>query len=142
MTSFKTTYLCNKILDYIFGKTTYTPPTTLYFALYTANPTKAGNDGTEVVIGRNAYARASCTNNTTNWNDADSATKTNKTDIVFATPTSAYDGNGWGTITAVAIFDAATGGNMLEAVILTSSKTVGTGVVVKFKAGNLTVTEA
>jgi hypothetical protein len=137
MSSFKSTYLCNALLDYLFGKTTYTPPATLYFALYTVAPTAAGG-GTEVTIGSNAYERSWCTNNKMNWYTAASASMTNKFAITFPTAT----GTGWGTIVAMGILDAETGGNLLAAVTLAASKTVTAGTVVKFKIGNLTITEA
>ena len=80
MTFFKTTYLCNKLLDLFFGSTSWTPPTTLYFGLFTTAPSQpAGTGGVECPIGTNAYARATITNNSgaTDWNASASAQKTN-----------------------------------------------------------------
>ena len=135
MTFFKTTYLCNKVLDYFFGTTSWTPPTTLYFGLFTTAPSQpAGTGGVE--CSGNSYTRATITNNggATQWNVAASAQKTNVADITFATPT----GTGWGTVVAVGIFDAS--GNLLWVCILGTSKTVGAGTVVKFKGSTSTGT--
>ncbi len=139
MTFFKTTYLCNKLLDYFFGSTSWTPPTTLYFGLFTTAPSQpAGTGGVECAIGTNSYARATITNNGggTQWNAAASAQKTNVVDITFNTPTS----TGWGTVVAVGIFDASTAGNLLWVCVLGTSKTVGAGTVVNFKGSTSTGT--
>ena len=45
-------YLETKVLDHVFGGTSYTAPTTLYVALYTAAPTDTGSGfGTVVAMG-------------------------------------------------------------------------------------------
>jgi hypothetical protein len=125
----KSDYLENKVLDHILGNTAYSAPATLYIALFTAAPTDAGG-GTEASA--SGYARVAVTNNTTNFPNAVGGTKSNGTAINFAAA-----GAPWGTVVAVAVFDALTLGNMLFWAPLTSSRTVNIGDVVGFSAGQL-----
>lgn len=104
----------------------FTPPTTLYLALYTAAPTDAGG-GTEVSGG--AYARQSFT-----LTVASGGASSNGADITFPTATA-----NWGTVVAVGIFDALTAGNLLMWSLLDASKTVGAGDILRFLAGDLDV---
>jgi len=129
----KSDYLENKILDFLLGGVSYTPPSTVYVALFTAAPTDAGG-GTEVSGG--GYARVAVANNTTNFPTASNGTKSNGTTITF--PTATAD---WGTVVAVGIFDAATGGNLLFWANLSTSKTIQNGDTAQFAAGSLTFTE-
>jgi len=129
----KSDYLENKILDFLLGGISYTPPATVYIALFTAAPTDAGG-GTEVSGG--GYARVAVANNTTNFPPASNGTKSNGTTITF--PTATAD---WGTVVAVGIFDAATGGNLLFWANLTTSKTIQNGDTAQFAVGSLTFTE-
>ena len=46
----------------------------------------------------------------------------------------------WGTIVAIAIFDALTTGNMIAWADLTASKTIATGDILRIPAGDLDVT--
>jgi hypothetical protein len=125
-----------QMLDAVLGKVPYTGATTLYTALYTVAPTSAGG-GTEVSGG--SYARASGTNNLTNWPSATGGgpgTKANGTAITFPTATAS-----WGTIVAFGIFDAASAGNLLYWGTLTTSRAVALGDTPSFAIGALTVTE-
>jgi len=124
-------FLENKLLDHVLGGTAYTAPGTTYIALFTVAPSDSGG-GTEVSGG--SYARVAYTNNTTNWPAASGGSKSNANVIDFGTATA-----NWGTIVAVAIFDAATAGNMLFYGNLTQSKTVNNGDGFKFLAGKLTI---
>jgi len=129
----KSDYLENKVLDFLLGGVSFTPPATVYIALFTAAPTDAGG-GTEVSGG--GYARVAVTNNTTNFPAASNGTKSNGTTITF--PTATAD---WGTVVAVGIFDASTGGNLLFWANLSTSKTIQNGDTAQFAAGSLTFTE-
>ena len=136
MSGSKSDYLEAKLLDHVLGNTAYTAPSTVYIALFTADPTDSGG-GTEVSTG--SYARAVVTNNTTNWPNASGtspSSKSNGTSFTFPTASGA-----WGTVTSYAIFDAATVGNMLYWGTLTISKTVASGDTASFANGTLTVTE-
>jgi hypothetical protein len=132
--SAKSDYLENKILDHVLGNTAYSAPATVYVALYTAEPNDAGG-GTEV--SGSGYARKSVTNNTSNWPNASSGSKSNGAAIEFA----AASGGDWGEITHFALFDAASAGNMLYHGALTTSKTVSDGDQARFAIGALTITE-
>jgi len=126
-----TDYLEDKVLDHVFGGTSYTAPTTLYVALYTVAPTDTGG-GTEVSGG--AYARQTATFNVSGTNPTEA---TNAAAIEYPTATADY-----GTVVACAILDASSGGNMLAYATLTSSKVVSTGDVFRFDAGDLDITLA
>ena len=122
-------YWENKILDHIFGKGSYTPPT-IYVGLSTADPTDDGSGLVEP--SGNAYTRVQTS--ASDWNAASSGSLDNVGDITFAQAT----GN-WGTITHFALFDAATTGNMLAHGTLSQSKTVGESDTARFEAGDLDI---
>ena len=122
-------YWENKILDHIFGKGNYTPPT-IYVGLSTADPTDDGSGLAEP--SSNAYARVQTS--ASDWNTASGGSLDNANDITFPQATGS-----WGTRTHFALFDAATGGNMLAHGALSQSKTIGSGDTVQFAAGDLDV---
>ena len=130
----KSDYLENKQLLDLIG-TTFTKPSTWYWGLFTANPTDSGG-GTEVTIGSNAYARVSTSANGTNFT-VTANVLTNATAVTFPAPSP----NAWGTITGMAIFDAASGGNMLFWSALTTSRATAAGVAPTFAIGAFTHTE-
>ena len=124
-------YLEDKVLDHVFGGTAYTAPATLYVALYTVAPDDTGG-GTEVTGG--SYARQT---STFTVSGTDPTTATNAAAIEYPTATGDY-----GTVVAVGILDALSGGNLLAYADLTTSKTVSTGDVFRFDAGDLDITLA
>lgn len=93
-------YLENALLNHILLGTSYVPPTSIYVALYTSDPTDA-DIGTEV--SGNGYARQIVT-----FTQPLNGQATNAEDIVF--PVAELD---WGIITHIGLRDAATGGNLL-----------------------------
>lgn len=125
-------YLEDKVLDHVFGGTAYTAPSTLYVALYTAAPSDTGG-GTEVSGG--SYARKSMPDMTVSGTSP--TTATNGAAVEFVTATGS-----WGTVTHVGVFDALTSGNLLGWAALTASKTVSSGDVFRFDAGDLDITLA
>ena len=131
-------YLEKKLLDLMFANTSYAPPATLYFGLFTADPGESGIVG-EFTIGSGAYARAVVTNNTTNFPPCSvigSPVKANGAIIAFPTATAA-----WGTATHWAIFDAATTGtNMLAHGALNSPRSVAIGDTPKIALGACSIT--
>lgn len=116
---------------------------TVYVALYTATPSDAGG-GTEVTGG--SYARVALTLSLANLAGTQSAASTtystgtggttsNNGAITFPAPTA-----NWGTVTAMGVFDQATGGNLLFWSALTTSKTVNNGdAAPSFAAAALTL---
>jgi hypothetical protein len=114
------------------GTTFPAAPANVYLALFTSAPNDDAS-GTEVTGG--AYARV-VVSTTGGWTAPSGAgTTSNAADIVFPVATA-----GWGTVTHMAIFDAATAGNMLYWGALVATKLVLTGDTVRFLAGNVTIT--
>ena len=102
-----------------------------YVALFT---TATADDGTGTEVTGGSYARQAA--GLAAATGAGGATS-NAADITF--PTATAD---WGTITHVAIMDAATAGNMIMHSALDASKTVASGDTFKLNAGDLDVTIA
>lgn len=129
-----TDYTEAKVLDYLFGAVSFTPPATYYLALFTAAPSDAGG-GTEVAGG--AYARVSIINNLTNWPAAsgDPTTKSNGNPITFPEATAS-----WGTPTHFGVFDAATLGTLRFWGAITSPTAVGSGFTAFFAVGQIVIT--
>jgi hypothetical protein len=122
-----TDYLENKIIDHLLRNQSYTPPATVYLALFTTATTDAGG-GTEVSGG--SYARQAVT-----LAAASGGASSNSADITF--PQATAD---WGTVTHCALYDAVSGGNMLMHSALDASKTINNGDTFKINAGDLDVT--
>jgi hypothetical protein len=128
----KTHFLSDKVLNEVLRATDYVPPTTVYVALFTTATNKSGG-GTEVSGG--GYARQSVTFGAPTAG-VDGRKVVNSADVVFPVASAS-----WGTITHCAIFDAATGGNMLYQGALEASKTIGVNDQFKFAAGDLSIEE-
>ena len=124
-------YLENKVLLHVFGGTAFTAPSTLHVALYTVAPSDTGG-GTEVSGG--AYARQTGTFTVSGTNPT---TASNTAAIEYPTATADY-----GTVVAVGVLDASSGGNLLAYSTLDSSKVVSSGDVFRFNAGDLDITLA
>lgn len=124
-----TDYLEKKLLDHVFRGVTYTPPTTVYLALFTAAPSDAGG-GTEVTGG--SYARQSITFAAA---VSPAGTISNSAVLNFASMPAA-------NVTYGAIFDAATGGNMLIQGSLVTARTTVAGDSISVAIGDITLTFA
>tara|TARA_B100000989_G_scaffold156827_1_gene117118 strand:- start:345 stop:731 length:387 start_codon:yes stop_codon:yes gene_type:complete len=120
-------YLEDAVLNHVFGSGsgTYTPASTLYVALFTSAPSDTGG-GTEVSGG--GYARQTGTFTTS------SGTASNDSAIEYPTATADY-----GTVVAMGIFDASSGGNLLAYGTLTVSKNVSSGDVLRFNASAVNI---
>lgn len=135
-------YFQQKLLDLICMGIAYTPPSTMYVALFTAMPTYS-TAGTEVSTSGTAYARQSilCTSpGSGGWTGptGTNLTYSNQSNIVYATPTAT-----WGTIVGAGLFDASTGGNLLYFSQLSTPKTVNNGDgAPQILAGQLQLTRA
>jgi hypothetical protein len=119
-----TNYLENKLLDHFLGTTSYTMPSPVYVALFTAAPGDAGG-GTEVTGG--SYARQ-----TAAFSAASSGATSNSANIDFT-------GMPAVTTVAIAIFDASTSGNMLVHGTLTTNKTTDAGDTLRIATGDLDI---
>ncbi|MHC4116007.1 MAG: phage tail fiber protein [Planctomycetota bacterium] len=124
-----TDYWENEILGHLFGKGSYTPPT-IYVGLSTEDPLDDGSGLAEP--SGNGYARVQTSSS--DWNAASDGSLDNANDITFAQATGS-----WGAITHFALFDAATGGNMLAHGALSQSKAIDTSDSAGFGAGDLDI---
>ncbi len=106
-------YLEKKLLDHVLTNAPYTPPASVYLALFISVPTDAGT-GTEVTGGD--YARQKITFGTAT---SPSGTSKNIAAINFPVATA-----NWGTVTHVGIYDAATAGNLLFHGALNTPRTI------------------
>ena len=141
----------NKLVDFIFrgqalgltgaSAAAGTGPTTLYVGLLTAVSGEAGG-GTEVSGG--SYARVAVASSLANWAGTQGAgttavssgttgTTSNNNAVPFITPTA-----DWGLVVQAAVYDAATGGNLLFYAGLAFNKTINAQDLVSFPAGSLT----
>lgn len=127
-------YWENEILDHLFGKGSYTPPT-IYVGLSTADPLDDASGLAEPSGG--SYARVQTA--AADWTAA-GAGDLDDGELENAEPIEFVEATGeWGTITHFALFDAETDGNMLAHGELTASKIVGTGDTARFAASSLSV---
>ena len=130
-------YLETKVLDHVFGGTSYSAPATLYVGVFTTAASDTG-PGTEVSGG--SYARQSIAMTVSGTSPTQAV---NSAVIEFPEATAS-----WGTITYAGIFDALTGGNMLAWAQITDPidlvtplpKTITTGDILRVAAGNIKVT--
>jgi len=121
-------YLGDAILNEAFRGVNYTPPTTVYLALYTSNP---GDENTGSEVSGGSYARQAVAFDAIT-NVAGKSTTMNTLDLVFPVATVS-----WGTIAYVGVLDALTGGNLLYYGALAASKLIGIGDQFKVVSGNL-----
>ncbi len=125
-------YWENRILDHIFGKAAYTAPSHIYVALSRADPGELGSGVQEPSSGN--YSRVET--DPADWSAAAAGAIENAAAITFPTPTA-----DWGGMTHAALYDAATGGNLLACGELPSVLNVyATSPAPELAAGKLVVT--
>lgn len=150
-------FMENALTDLIFrgqsqtinGKTiSWSAAPSLYFGLLTAAPSDSGG-GTEVSTSGTGYSRVGVAASLANFAGTQGAGTTvastgtggqtsNNVAITFGTPS----GN-WGQVTHAAIYDAASGGNLIAWFPLTNAKNINTGdPAPSFAAGAFTFTLA
>lgn len=133
----KANFFAQATLDLWLGATVPAPPATVYAALMTTLPTDIGG-GVEAAGG--GYARVPISNDVTNFPASTViggvVTKTNGTGIVFPTATGS-----WGTTLGIAIYDAATGGNLMYWGPFATPVPVGSGNTVQVPIGAGVFTE-
>lgn len=127
-------FLEGQLRAHIFRTASFTKPTALGIALFTAAPSDAGG-GTEVTGG--SYARVNVAPLDANWTAASATDGETDNAAAITFPTATAD---WGTVTHVGIYDATTAGNLLFWGALTASKVVSSGDTFSFAIGALTVT--
>jgi len=143
MSNAASNYVENRTLDFWLNnnsQSTSTPGASLYVALFHGTAGSVGSAGTvldnleqgiltdEITLG--SYARQQV-----GFGSASGGSITNDTTVTFPTATANYNG----TVTCLAIMDAATSGNCLYFGELSVSKTVTTGDTFQVAIGNITV---
>jgi hypothetical protein len=123
------TYCENAILNHLFGKGDYVPPT-LYVGLSTADPTDSGAGLSEP--SGNGYTRVETTES--DWNGAADGLLDNARVITLGPATA-----DWGTLTHFALSDAVSGGHLRVHGALAHPKTVQSGDMARFAGGELDV---
>ena len=126
-----TDYLELKLLDHVLDNVAYTSPVTIYVALFTS---ATADDGTGTEVSGNAYARVAVVGDF----DTTGTTPTRSENGSLVTFPTASGGN-WGTVTHMAIFDAASGVNMLLHGVLTTPRVVNDTDTIEFAIGALGV---
>lgn len=127
------TYLQDKLLNWIKGTAFGAAPSSVYVALFSADPTDAGTLTNEVtttvrVAGRVAATFGAVTSGAT-------SSIANSADVDFGTAA------GGATVTHFGVFDAASAGNMLGSGTI-SGGTITAGNAVKFATGALTISSS
>lgn len=125
-------YLENKLLDHVFGATSYSAPANLHFGLSSTDPLDDGSGKTEPSGG--SYARVSMTNNATNFPAASGGSKSNGTAITFPTASAS-----WGALGYFIVMDQGSGGNYLGGGSLSASKTIDSGDTAQWAIGAFTI---
>jgi hypothetical protein len=129
-------YLANALLDHAFNLTTYAAPDT-YIALATGDVLDTDTGSTISEPSGGAYARKQVNisgGSTPTWVTATNSSVTNKETISFVQATAS-----WSTITAIAIVDAASSGNLLFYENTVTDQTVDNGDTAEFAVGALKV---
>jgi hypothetical protein len=128
-------FLENELLDHVLDNAAYTSPTNVYLALFTADTGLETNSPSAEAQtpGVDGYSRVTLS-------FAAAAGGSSATDA--AATVGPCTNSNWGTITHIAVMDAATGGNVLFYGAVTTSKTIEVGDTFQISSGNLTVTLA
>lgn len=129
------TYLANKTLEHVVGKTSYTMPTN-YLGLSSTTPTIGGTNVTEPAGG--AYARVATSG--ASWGTASAGSITNTATLTY--PTATADWSSAANLTYGVAYDAASAGNLLYFGALTTAKPVLNGDTVSIAPGGVTISLA
>lgn len=133
----KSDYLEGEIIKHIFRSGSFTKPTVLAVALLTAAPSDSGG-GTEVSGGGYVRVTANPADGTWAAPTGGNGQTSNSSTITFPSPT-----DDWGSATHFAVYDAATGGNLLYRGALAQAKTINNGdSAPSFAAGTLVIAES
>ena len=119
------TYLRNTLANAVLRDQAYTPPTTVWLALYATDPTP---DDTATEVTGNGYARVQIT-----FTAPTAGICTLAATITFPAATGSQGSIGYGGLR-----DAQTGGNLLFSGPLASAQVVSTNGVIQFSAGQIT----
>ena len=123
-----TNYLADRLVKATVGTVSWTTPSAVYLALYTADPTKAGFSSNEVDA-------ASYNRQVVKFTDPKDGVATNDSQIDWSTATS-----NWGNIGWISVMDSASGGFMLYYTALDNAKEILSGDQFKIDANKLQLT--
>jgi len=126
MASELSNYLANEILGWVAGEAMPTAPTTVYVALFSADPTAAGTLTNEVTTTIRAGGRVAI-----DWTTITAREITNELAVDFGSAA------GGASVTHFGLFDAATVGNMLAWSALDTPRTIVAADPVVFPVGDL-----
>ena len=135
-----TNYLENELIKHIFRTGSFTKPTVLGIALFTAVAAGEAGTITEVLatnVTSTGYARVELNPDDDHWAAAGTSTDgTTHNDEAITFPEALLD---WGTVTHFGIYDAASSGELLIYAQLTAPRTITAGSTPSFAIGALTV---
>jgi hypothetical protein len=120
-------YWENEVMNHTMGKSSIKSPS-VYIGLSASDPNDDGSGLNEP--DSNSYSRVRTY--AEDWDAAFNGCIENVNDISFPLAV-----ENWGLITHFALFDAATGGNMIVWGTLSPSKNISSGEIPKFTAGDL-----
>ena len=123
-----TNYLADRLIKATVGTVAWATPNKVFLALYTEDPTKAGDSSNEV-------SQASYNRQEVTFTDPVDGVSTNANQIDWNTATSDWGNVGW-----ISIMDASSGGFMLYVTALDNAKTILSGDQFKIDAGKLNLT--
>lgn len=129
-------YLANALLDHAFSLSTYAAPDT-YIAMATGDVLDTDTGSSISEPGAGAYARVQVNisgGSTPTWVTATLSSVTNKETISFTQATGS-----WSTITALAIVDASTAGNLLFYENTVTDQEVDNGDTAEISVGNMKI---
>lgn len=133
-------YLEGKIIETTLRGAAMPAPSSIYIALYTADPSDAGTSANEVAVANwPGYVRQDAAQGaaiSTGWTAASNGVSSNAKVVTFP----ANNGASPVVVGWLALHDAQSGGNMLYHAPLVASKTLQVGDVLSFGIGALTVT--
>jgi hypothetical protein len=128
----KSIYLANKTLDNNTGGATYAVPATVYIELNTVAPNDDGSGGVAASIARKSVSLASAF-----ATPASGKSKSNSVAITWPAASGSL-----GTIAAISIWDASSGGNLLYSGALATPRAIPDGGVFTLPAGALVLNES
>lgn len=126
-------FLENKFLTGLLGGSNVTFSGKPYIALMKSSPSDTGG-GTEVTGTNYSRVRIGDTGQG-NFTVGSTGTATNSAAFTFADA-----GSNWGTVTHIALYDSATGGNLLLFATLNASANIQSGDIFKIPASGFTIT--
>lgn len=129
-------YLENALLDHTLRNTPFGQPASLYLGLFTNDSGQAASNLEGGVL-TDEISGGSYVRETITFGAASGGSASSNATVTFTTATA-----NWGTITHVAVMDAATAGNVLFYGAVTTSKTIESGDTFQVSSGNLTISLA